>query len=135
MRLMKQYIYIYSTCLIFFFNTTAITESAQHMKPTSTTVVQSISLHKFNLLHFIEMPTSSFYTGFALSANISHHMTELSVLKHFHIFSLYHATKHKTHIHNRTLLATQHNTACCHKSNWNSKINMTFNSVTLTRTI
>ena len=29
--------------------------------------------------------TSSFYTGFALSANISHHMTELSDLKHVHI--------------------------------------------------
>jgi len=43
--------------------------------------------------------------------------------------------KHRTHIHNRALLATQHNTACCHKTNWNSEINMTFNSVTLARTI
>ena len=42
---------------------------------------------------------------------------------------------HRTHIHNRALLATQHNTACCHKTNWNSEINMTFNSVTLARTI
>jgi len=33
------------------------------------------------------------------------------------------------------LLATQHNTACCHKTNWNSEINMTFNNVTLARTI
>jgi len=31
------------------------------------------------------------------------------------------------------LLATQHNTACCHKTNWNSEIDMTFNSVTLAR--
>jgi len=46
-----------------------------------------------------------------------------------------HATKHRTHIHNRALLATQPNTACCHKTNWNSEINMTFNSVTLARTI
>jgi len=30
---------------------------------------------------------------------------------------------------------TQHNTACCHKTNWNSEINMTFNSVTLATTI
>ena len=29
----------------------------------------------------------------------------------------------------------QHNKACCHKTNWNSEINMTFNSVTLARTI
>jgi hypothetical protein len=31
------------------------------------------------------MPTSSFYIGFALSENISHHMTELSISKHVHI--------------------------------------------------
>ena len=54
---------------------------------------------------------------------------------------LYHATKHRTHVHNRALLATQHynitlhNTARCHKTNWNSEINMTFNSVTLARMI
>jgi len=47
----------------------------------------------------------------------------------------YHGTKHRTHIHNSALLATQHNTACCDKTNWNSEINMTFNSVTLARTI
>jgi len=39
------------------------------------------------------------------------------------------------HIRNRALFATQHNTACCHKTNWNSEINMTFYSVTLARTI
>jgi len=33
------------------------------------------------------------------------------------------------------LLATQHNTTCCHKTNWNGEINMTLNSVTLARTI
>jgi len=38
-----------------------------------------------------------------------------------------HATKHRTHIHKRALLAIQHNTACCHKTNWNSEINMNFN--------
>jgi len=50
--------------------------------------------------------------------------------------SVFHgAMTHRTHIHNRALLATQHNTACCHKTNWNSEINMTFNSVTLARTM
>jgi len=53
----------------------------------------------------------------------------------FHGVIEYHTTKHRTHIHNRALLATQHNTACCHKTNWNSEINMTFNSVTLARMI
>ena len=53
----------------------------------------------------------------------------------FHGVILYHATKHRTHIHNRARLATQHNTACWHETNWNSEINMTFNSVTLARTI
>jgi len=38
-------------------------------------------------------------------------------------------------LHNRPPLAKQRNTACCHKTNWNSEINMTFNSVTLAKTI
>jgi len=49
--------------------------------------------------------------------------------------SLNYFTNHCTYINNRALLATQHNTACCHKTNWNIEINMTFNSVTLARTI
>jgi hypothetical protein len=35
------------------------------------------------------MLTYSFNIGFALSENISHHMTELSVLKHINICSEY----------------------------------------------
>jgi len=49
----------------------------------------------------------------------------------------YHATKHRTHIHNMALLATQHNTTrhAATIPNWYSEINVTFNGVTLARTI
>ena len=61
--------------------------------------------------------------------------TEGVISRHETQNAWYHATKHRTHIHNRALLATQHNTACCHKTNCNSEISMTFYSVTLARTI
>jgi len=48
----------------------------------------------------------------------------------FHGVILYHAMKHRTHICNRALFATQHNTTrhVATVPNWNSEINMTFNS-------
>ena len=49
----------------------------------------------------------------------------------------YHTTEHRTHIRNRALFATQHNTTwhAATIPNWNREINMTFYSVTLARTI